>query len=158
MFRLRGKLQSISSFVVRLWLIWMRLGFLIFPEKGTTICLNSIKAHIPVLVKVVRRYVHNYDTKMFFVWSAALSDIPRRKPDKNCAGGASVLCGVARWLLAMVGPVGDVKPRLGLAPSLCCPTNTLLVIFLVMRFSFCALALILSIWNRSLLLVTSDNS
>ena len=67
---------------------------------------------------------------MSCVWSAALSDIPRRKPDKNCAGGASVLCGVARWSLAMVGPVGDVKPRLGLAPSLCCPTNTLLVIFL----------------------------
>ena len=114
----------------------MRLGFLIFPEKGRTICLNSVKAHIPVLVKVVRSDVHNNDTKMFSVWSAALLDIPRRKPDKNCAGGASVLCGVARCLLAMVGPVGDVKPRLGLAPSLCCPTNTLLVVFLAMGFFF----------------------
>ena len=47
-----------------------------------------------------------------------------------------MLCGVARWLLAMVGPVGDVKPRLGLAPSLCCPTNTLLVIFLVIGIFF----------------------
>ena len=113
-----------------------------------TICLNSTKAHIPVLVRLARRYVHNYDTKMSCVWSAALSDIPRRKPDKNCAGGASVLCGVARWSLAMVGPVGDVKPRLGLAPSLCCPANTLLVIFLVQGFPFCALALILSIWDQ----------
>ena len=126
----------------------MRLGFLIFPEKGTTICLNSIKSHIPVLVKAVISDVNNND--MFLVWSAALSDIPRRKPDKNCAGGASVLCGVARCLLAMVGPVGDVKPRLGLAPSLCCPTNTLLVIFLVVRFSFRALAVILSIWYQGL--------
>ena len=98
-------------------------------KRHDNLSKQHLKAHIPVLVKVVRRYVHNNDTKMSCVWSAALSDIPRRKPDKNCAGGASVLCGVARCLLAMVGPVGDVKPRLGLAPSLCCPTNTLLVIF-----------------------------